>query len=226
MAKLRLMFSACALEVSNWSYDVLCMWEWTSDTIWLLDILSNWSLKPKTSQGVTPTLSPKHLDTGRSTPMPVSPQLAVPRCSRRFPFCGPALVQSDGWITHGYPGTSTVCHGKLAMCRRFIPYLYHIYTILNYRQYHIDQHTVDSGNQHLTSAKSCQVSHPPQAPAELCLIHMHCMETLKQSWISRIKKRMRKLMTQFSIRMARHILTCRSRSSSVETQEGPLAKTR
>ena len=135
MAKLRLMFSACALQVSNWSYDVLCMWEWTSDTIWLLDILSNWSLKPKTSQGVTPTLSPKHLDTGRSTPMPVSPQLAVPRCSKRFPFCGPALVQSDGWITHGYPGTSTVCHGKLAMCRRFIPYLYHIYTILNYRQY-------------------------------------------------------------------------------------------
>lgn len=116
---------ATYVNVSDWSYDVLCMWEWTSDTIWLLDILSNWSLKPKTSQGVTPTLSPKHLDTGRSTPMPVSPQLAVPRCSKRFLFCGPALVQSDGWITHGYPGTSTVCHGKLAMCRRFIPYLYH-----------------------------------------------------------------------------------------------------
>ena len=72
-----------------------------SDFLTSFDILSIWSLKPKTSQGVTPTLSPKHLDTGRSTPMPVTPQLAVPRWSKRFPFCGPALVQSDGWITQG-----------------------------------------------------------------------------------------------------------------------------
>lgn len=125
------------------SYPLLVSTDWScvsesgnltsSDIIWLLDILSNRSLQPKTFEGTTPSIS-THFHN------PSTWILVVPlqrRWHRNLPFPDVVkgfrlMAQPDGswWITHW------VWHGNLAMsmCRRFIHMFYHVYTCL----YHLN----------------------------------------------------------------------------------------